>query len=103
MESQIYKIFTQNYLQLGDKENHLIYKKLFTEQQQKSLSDDEAAINRILKSRIDKNFSQIQKEQNKLGLIYGTGGILFLLILGFWGIKIWRKSQKFKQIKAESQ
>jgi len=98
MESRIYKLLAENFIELNDFENHLKYQKLFDSTQSKFVLEDVKSVNELLKKRNEFKQKIDEAEQRKYTIIIcALLGIFILssLILAYFLV---RKSKKINKI-----
>jgi len=98
MESRIYKLLAENFIELNDFENHLKYQKLFDSAQSKFVLEDVKSVNELLKKRNEFKQRIDETEQRKYTIIIcALLGVFILssLILAYFLV---RKSKKINKI-----
>ncbi|UQB67147.1 hypothetical protein [Epilithonimonas zeae] len=97
MESRIYKLLAENFIELNDFENHKKYQKLFDSTQSKFALEDVKSVNELIKKRNEFKQKNFESEQKKyVIIIYVLLGILVLsgAILSYFLVN---KSKKINQ------
>lgn len=98
MESRIYKLLAENFVELNDFENHLKYQKLFDSTQSKFVLEDVKSVNELLKKRNEFKQKVNEAAQRKYNILLSVLlGIFFVsgLILSYFLV---RKSKKIATI-----
>lgn len=98
METRIYKLLSNNFIAIGNFENHLLYEKLYENTQSKFASENIKSVNELIKNRNEFKQKTFESRQDKFNtIIFALLGVL-IIVIGLFGYLFMKKSRKIDKM-----